>query len=86
MVIVRKRSGDSPRFDDECTAAFNRKRTAYRRWFGGSCSNVDWDLFVGAPTDEEAFYASARARNCEQCVAILQASLCHSHRWRALNC
>ena len=39
MVTVRRRSV-MPWFDDECRIAFDRKKSAYRRW-SGSRSNVD---------------------------------------------
>ena len=57
-VTVKRRSGDSPWFDDECRIAFDRKRCAYRRWCG-SQSNIDWDRFVRARSEAEACYASA---------------------------
>ena len=86
MVTVWRRSGDSPRFHDECRTAFDRKSTAYRR-LSGSLSNVDWDQFVSALSEAEACYASAKVRYSEQCVAKIDACMhvSPSHWWRALK-
>ena len=67
IVSVRRRSFDSPWFDDECRIAFDKKKSAYRQW-SGSRSSVVWDRFMHARC-EAAALASAKASYSKQCVA-----------------
>ena len=62
MVTVRRRSGDSPWFDEEYRIAFDRKRSAYRRWSGSQSNGI-------ARSEAETCYASVKTRYSERCVA-----------------
>ena len=83
-VRIRVRNFDTPWFNDECRALYDRKQTAYRKW-NRTRNRDDHEAFLLAQREANACYSRAQREHRARCRTKLAETPSAHAWWKALK-